>query len=1097
MSRKRLLSFLPFLFSVGLVASPELVTVGDVGNAGRDLPFGDIARPYPRGAVDHPYRIGRDEVSNADYAAFLNACAAGFDPHGLFDPRMAIDRTGTVGTWSYAPKGGASDEGVRFVSRVNAARYCNYLTSGTPDQGAYVVAKRPREDGSTHAVIVGYRDLTLPDAARVYHLPDMHEFYKAGWYDRAGGWRDIAPETRGEPSAYGLTGCATGGREWMDNKYHAGAPFALGADDSLSDADSLNAVRIFMQREYEADARTGFRVAATAPLQIGDRLNHTNNFFFDAGTPAVLRVRLDGTAREVALTMELRDFTNQAVWSKTLRPQLVPGVTELPVELPAADGYYELSVTPGDPLFEGRAVVIPLAVMREPMPGLGATGRFGFTTHIVRRERRFSFETFDFDLLRKLGVSQVRVDVGFDDIDGSQTVLRRIRAAGLNPLAIITHSGIRKPADIARNQADHPELVAKWGARGIPAEYAWYAEQVYNLVSANRDIVHDWEFGNEPTYWDCLPEDYAQSLKAGYKAAKLADPSCGVMSGDLNAIHAPVLQSGGAAFADSVATHIYGFYVPSFWGIAGKMRELNGWLRAAGAGHRPVWITEIGGCTYNAMHMIPVRTLDEVRRYQAVHQPKVMAGGLAFGATKVLPYNFRDVPVDSLEEEFGMLDRHGLPKPAIAAYRATARLLGDARFVGFVAGHSFDEGRVAGLAFKDADDRDVLVFWRNDPYGYGRFDIPFDDIIKPPQNVFVPASGQDGVECFNLSGGRSTLPVENGRVAIPVSEYPVFVRGRLTPVLANVATARDIPPLSIPPARVKILPDYKSRACDLMAGVVLELTERTTATVRIRIYNTRAEPIAGTVRLVPRSNWREWPWRVSPEKASVEIPADGMATVAFTLPVPAASKPDALYYMDAIFAPDAPDGAEFRDTVAFRVTAPKLRLADWITYAQGYRLSPEADQARVRITWEKDRASYVSFFLRRPVAFAADAAGLDREVTLPIRPESGAGVRAVSLLFQDRNNETFQIKQSGRLPDGDWTTLRFTPREILGPNVIIHRGGDRTVDFPVRLLGFTIDLDARDGGSVLLRPYAVGSRSGIDEAAPPADGGGGAVGMDL
>ena len=85
-------------------------------------------------------------------------------------------------------------------------------------------------------------------------------------------------------------------------------------------------------------------------------------------------------------------------------------------------------------------------------------------------------------------------------------------------------------------------------------------------------------------------------------------------------------------------------------------------------------------------------TLDEVRRYQAVHQPKVMAGGMAFGASKVLPYNFRDVPVDSLEEEFGMLDRFGRPKPAIAGFRAAAKLLGRARFSGFVKGQARSPG---------------------------------------------------------------------------------------------------------------------------------------------------------------------------------------------------------------------------------------------------------------------------------------------------------------------------------------------------------------------------------------------------------------------
>ena len=142
-----------------------------------------MPNPYPRGGVSYPYRIGKSEVTNAQYAEFLNACAAKSDPHALFDPRMKIVRSGTEGAWHYAAAADAAEEGVNFVSRVNAARYCNFLTTGDPEKGAYTIAERPRENGRVFEAIIGYRDLTFPDAPRVYALPDMHEFFKAGWYD--------------------------------------------------------------------------------------------------------------------------------------------------------------------------------------------------------------------------------------------------------------------------------------------------------------------------------------------------------------------------------------------------------------------------------------------------------------------------------------------------------------------------------------------------------------------------------------------------------------------------------------------------------------------------------------------------------------------------------------------------------------------------------------------------------------------------------------------------------------------------------------------------------------------------------------------------
>ncbi len=1084
--------FCALLGALTLSATPELISVGDAGNSGKKVFFHEVPNPYPRGGVAYPYRIGKTEISNADYAEFLNACASKSDPHQLFDERMKITRSGSEGAWKYAPAPGSEHDGVTFVSRVNAARYCNFLTSGDPAKGAYTVAARVRENGETHEAIVGYRDLTFPNAARVYYLPDMHEFFKAGWYDGKSNFRELTEATRGEPSHYGIVKHANGLREHMENKYHAGAPFVLGADDDTKDVAALNTARLWQQREYEGSATAGFRVAATAPLQIGDRLNRANNFFFGADGKAVLRIRFDAPARKTALRLELRDFANNPVWSKQVEPELKPGVNEIAIELPKTDGYYELTVTPADASFHGQSEVIPLAVMYDAVDN-GAEGNFGFTCHITRRERRFSFEEFDFELLRRLGVSNVRVDVSYSDGGGSQTVLRRIRAAGLNPLGIITSSGLTNYDALAKNRAEHPELAEKWAKHGVHPDFAWYAEQVYTLISTHKDVVRDWEFGNEPTYWRILPEDYAQILKTGYLAAKLADPECNVMAGDLNAIHAPVLRVGGANFFDSIASHIYGFYVPMFWGISGKMRELNGWKAAAGIPEKPVWLTEIGGCTYNSMHMIPVRTLDEVRRYQAIHQPKVMAGGMAFGAAKVLPYNFRDVPVDSLEEEFGMLDRFGRPKPGIASFRTTAKLLGKAKFSGFLKGHSLDKGAIAGLLFQDDAGRDVAVFWRNDPYGYGEFQVPFFDTIGAPQTVKLNAEGA-ALELFNLSGGSSKLSVKAGVAEIPVNEYPVFVRGKFKPEFEAVPTAHQIPALKVPAAKVAILPNQSTRACDLMTGVNLTLTLGARDTVKVHVYNLKNEPVSGTLRLVPKSNWREWPWRVTPAAVTLEIPANGMADAAFSVPVPRDAKPDQVFYLDAIF--DVAPDMEFRDTVAFRAIEKQFPIKEWITYSKGFRISTAANGAQIRIEWQKERDSYTSFFLRTPKLFAESAEKLESELTLPIFTQK-ANVGAVSLLFLDRNGETFQIKQTATIPEGKWQTVQFNPAGILQKGVIVHKGGDGKVDFPVRLLGFNFDLrtGTADDGSILIKSYEL-STAEKEEEETKLEGGGGAVNMN-
>lgn len=1067
-----------FCLSTSLFSSvPELVLVGDPANPNHEAAFDNLAYGLPRGAVAHPFRISKREVGNAEYAAFLGAVARVEDPFGLFDERMKITRSGSPGAWRYAAVRGEETKGVSHVSRTSAARYCNFLTTGDPSRGPYRVESRTRENGEVRDAIIGGRDLTFPDATRIYSLPSLDEFYKAGWYAGTDGWRRITSESRHQPSHYGVLDHASGLREWIDDKYRRGATFALGAATGDTGADIINAAASFQTGEHVGNERTGFRVVATASLQIGDRLNRHGNFFWQDERSATLRIRLDDAPRQETLRLVMRDFADNEVWSREITHALRTGVTEIPVPLPGTDGYHELTVTPGDPSFGGHGIVIPLAVMNAPMPTQGAEGNFGFTCHITRAEKRFTFENYDFDLLRRLGVSQVRVDVRYDDIDGNQTALRRLRAAGFNPLAIITRNGLRTPDDIRGLMAENPALAPKWAAHGIPAEFAWHAEQVWRLVNAHKDVVRDWEYVNEPTYVRIPAEDYTQAMKAAYIAAKLADPGCNLMAGDLNAIHAPVLQLDGGSFFDSVATHIYGFYVPSFWGIAGKMRELNGWLTAADIAQKPVWITEIAACTYNAYHLTPVRTLDETRRYQALHQPKTMAGGMAFGATKVLPYNFRDVPVETREGMFGVVDRHGLPKPAAMSFRTTAMLLGDARFVGFLKNHSFSTGQMAGLLFRDRQERDVLVLWRNDLYSHGRFDIPFPDIIKPPGTVAV-RSRTPRAEFFNMTGGASTLAAgPDGRIAIPVSEYPVFVRGRLDPELENVATAHPVPPVTPPDVRVKILNNEARRACDLMAGVTLRVIEKTRTPVEVRVYNVADRPISGALRLVPMASWREWPWNVSPAEVALSIPAHGMATARFEIPVPALKSNDPPRLLNAVFSDGA--GAEFRDTVTLQTVPRTIRLADWRTYARGFRLEALPDDTAIRIAWDSDRARYASFYRRMLEPFADDAPGLKKPVSLTFESD-GANVHAVSLLFRDRENETFQLKRSVQPKPGapDRITIRFDPEELLKPGVIIHSGGNGRVDFPVRLLGFNFDLNPdRADGAVIVFPIETGNRS--------------------
>src|SRR5690606_10673873 len=90
------------------------VPVGNAGNA----PDPSTGGLY--GAVSYDYRIGTTEVTNAQYAALLNAKAAS-DPLGLYNTNMGsgyggITRSGSSGSYSYAPISGRENMPVNYVS---------------------------------------------------------------------------------------------------------------------------------------------------------------------------------------------------------------------------------------------------------------------------------------------------------------------------------------------------------------------------------------------------------------------------------------------------------------------------------------------------------------------------------------------------------------------------------------------------------------------------------------------------------------------------------------------------------------------------------------------------------------------------------------------------------------------------------------------------------------------------------------------------------------------------------------------------------------------------------------------------------------------
>ena len=149
-------------------------TVGNAGNAGEVQSQGTF------GAVDYNYRISKHEVTNAQYATFLNAVAA-TNTFALYstlmgsNPRGGITRSGSSGSFTYSVRENMGNKPVNYVSFFDAMRFTNWLENGQgagdTEAGVYTIGSGVNETRATGAR---------------YFIPSEDEWYKAAYHKNDG-----------------------------------------------------------------------------------------------------------------------------------------------------------------------------------------------------------------------------------------------------------------------------------------------------------------------------------------------------------------------------------------------------------------------------------------------------------------------------------------------------------------------------------------------------------------------------------------------------------------------------------------------------------------------------------------------------------------------------------------------------------------------------------------------------------------------------------------------------------------------------------------------------------------------------------------------
>ena len=163
----------PFTFSLFLAlpasaaVTIDYVPVGNAGNAADTTGYG---------AVAYEYQIGKYEVTNTQYADFLNTKAT-TDSYSLYNANMSdygIIQSGASGSYTYSVTSGLEQRPVVYVSWFDAARFSNWLAngqgSGDTETGSYTL------NGATSGMIA-------PNEGATIRLPSEDEWYKAAYYN--------------------------------------------------------------------------------------------------------------------------------------------------------------------------------------------------------------------------------------------------------------------------------------------------------------------------------------------------------------------------------------------------------------------------------------------------------------------------------------------------------------------------------------------------------------------------------------------------------------------------------------------------------------------------------------------------------------------------------------------------------------------------------------------------------------------------------------------------------------------------------------------------------------------------------------------------
>ncbi len=387
----------------------------------------------------------------------------------------------------------------------------------------------------------------------------------------------------------------------------------------------------------------------------------------DTATLSFLALNRDDVQRDVAFSVQARDFFGTMVLEKEVKMSIPPQIVKTAdIKIPLKKlGSYIVDVKTEEGSWSKQAVLSALPPFHKGR--LDIASPFGINGHIPNDRELFMME--------RAGIKWCRMDFLWEINEPEKDkfnwktfdeVFANARKHAVYPLPILCYN-------------------SRWGSKksengkGIVPDLNNWIPYVKESVKRYKDFVKYWEVWNEPNigFWTGTLDEYAELLKETYKAIKEMDKTAKVAMGgtagtDLHFIEE--LYKRNIPF-DIVNIHPYGYPTPPERFLEGQIKACRELITRYGDEGKPIWITEYGWPNHIGPNGVDIIT-------QANYIVRAFVIALGAGVEKIFWYDYQNGPDPTYNEHnFGIVYMGDIPKPCYVALSTMTRLLEGKRFL--------------------------------------------------------------------------------------------------------------------------------------------------------------------------------------------------------------------------------------------------------------------------------------------------------------------------------------------------------------------------------------------------------------------------------